>query len=106
MKIGHVIVPSAGMDEQVAFYASLGLAVKFRDGERYAALTDGTTVIGLADESQQPVAGRTMLGIEVDDLDAVAARLSAGEPVAGPHERRIVVRDPAGNPLVLYERLP
>ncbi|QFG24666.1 VOC family protein [Actinomadura sp. WMMB 499] len=106
MKIGHLIVPAAGMEEQVAFYTSLGLAVKFRDGDRYAALTDGTTVIGLADETQQPVAGRTMPGIEVDDLDALAALLSAGEPVTGPHERRLVVRDPAGNPLVLYERLP
>ncbi|TQM69678.1 putative enzyme related to lactoylglutathione lyase [Actinomadura hallensis] len=106
MKIGHVIVPAADLDAQLAFYESLGLTRKFRDGDRYAALTDGETTIGLADESQQPVTGRTVISVEVDDLDAVAGHLSAGEPVTGPHERRVVVTDPCGNPVVLYERLP
>ena len=106
MRIGHVIVPAADLEAQLGFYNALGLTTRFRDGDRYAALTDGETTIGLADESQQPVAGRTMLSVEVDDLDAHAARLSAGEPVTGPHERRVVVADPCGNPVVLYERLP
>ncbi|MBO2447787.1 VOC family protein [Actinomadura barringtoniae] len=101
--MGHVIVPAADLDAQLEFYASLGLTLRFRDGDRYAALTDGTTTIGLADESQQPVPGRMVLSIEVDDLDAFAA---GGEPVTGPHERRLVVTDPGGNPVVLYERLP
>ncbi len=111
MKIGHVIVPAGDLDAQLAFYTSLGLTTKFRDGDRYAALTDGAVTIGLADESQQPVAGQTMLTIEVDDLDAVLAGIGAaagavGAVVVGPHERRAVVIDPAGNPVVLYERLP
>ncbi|SEG86270.1 hypothetical protein SAMN04489712_11938 [Thermomonospora echinospora] len=105
MKIGHVIVPAADVEAQLAFYASLGLTVKFRDGDRYAAITDGRTTIGLADETQQPVAGQTLISIEVDRLDEFVARLPAGEPVTGPHERRVVVTDPCGNPVVLYERL-
>lgn len=105
MKIGHVIVPAADLDAQLEFYTALGLTTRFRDGDRYAAVTDGHATIGLADESQQPVAGRTVVSIQVDDLDAHAERLSAGAPVTGPHERRIVVTDPCGNPVVLYERL-
>lgn len=110
MKIGHVIVPAGDLDSQIAFYTSLGLTVRFRDGDRYAAVTDGAVTVGLADRSQQPVAGRTLLSVEVADLDAciaqlVAAGATVGEPVVGPHERRAVVQDPSGNPLVVYERL-
>ncbi|MBM7517467.1 VOC family protein [Nocardioides nitrophenolicus] len=109
MRIGHVIVPAEDLDAQLAFYGELGLTTRFRDGDRYAAVTDGTVTLGLADETQQPLAGRTMVSIEVDDLDACIARLgaagtAAGDPVVGPHERRVVVTDPSGNPVALYER--
>ncbi|WP_343446500.1 VOC family protein [Micromonospora schwarzwaldensis] len=109
MRIGHVIVPADDLDAQLDFYTRLGLTVRFRDGDRYAAVTDGTVTIGLADASQQPVAGRTLLSVQVDDLDAcvaglVAAGATAAAPVTGPHERRALVVDPGGNPLVVYER--
>ncbi|RIV40568.1 VOC family protein [Micromonospora radicis] len=110
MRIGHLIVPADDLDAQIDFYAGLGLTVKFRDGDRYAALTDGRVTIGLADATQQPVAGRVLLSVEVDDLDAavqrsVEAGATATPAVVGPHERRAVIVDPAGNPVVLYERL-
>ncbi|GGM42483.1 VOC family protein [Dactylosporangium sucinum] len=110
MKIGHIIVPAGDLDAQLDFYGALGLTTRFRDGDRYAAVTDGAVTVGLADASQQPVAGRTVLSIQVDDLDACLARLreagaAAADPVTGPHERRSLVTDPAGNPLVVYERL-
>jgi predicted enzyme related to lactoylglutathione lyase len=111
VKIGHVIVPAADLDAQLTFYEGLGLNTKFRDGDRYAALTDGVVTLGLADESQQPVVGRVLISIEVDDLSACLLRLaqaggSAAEPVVGPHERRATVIDPSGNPVVIYEKLP
>ncbi|MEU1607651.1 VOC family protein [Micromonospora matsumotoense] len=111
MRIGHVIVPADDLDAQLAFYTALGLTVRFRDGDRYAAVTDGTVTVGLADATQQPVAGRTVLSIQVDDLDACVARLvaagaTATDPVTGPHERRALVTDPAGNPLTLYQPHP
>ena len=110
MKIGHIIVPADDMDAQLEFYGRLGLDTKFRDGDRYAALTDGVVTLGLADASQQPVPGRTVVSVEVDDLDDVVAGLRASgtavdDIVVGPHERRVVVTDPAGSPVVLYERL-
>lgn len=105
MKIGHIIVPAGDLDAQLGFYESLGLTTRFRDGDRYAAVTDGATTVGLAGESQQPVAGRTVLTVQVDDLDSCLQSHPSAEPVEGPHERRAVVTDPAGNPVVLYERL-
>ncbi|MEU0554401.1 hypothetical protein [Dactylosporangium sp. NPDC006015] len=104
MKIGHVIVPADALDAQLAFYTALGLTTRFRDGDRYAAVTDGAVTIGLADASQQPVPGRTVLSIQVDDLAALG--YSGDDVVTGPHERRVLVTDPGGNPVVLYERLP
>lgn len=111
MRIGHVIVPADDLDAQLAFYTSLGLTVRFRDGDRYAAVTDGTVTVGLADATQQPVAGRTVLSIQVDDLDACLAELAAAgatvsTPITGPHERRALVTDPTGNPLTLYQPHP
>lgn len=111
MKIGHVIVPAAGLDPQIDFYEALGLTTRFRDGDRYAALTDGVVTLGLADASEQPVPGRVLVSIEVDDLDATLARCvalgaEADEPVLGSHERRALIEDPSGNPVVVYEKLP
>ncbi|MBM7085855.1 VOC family protein [Micromonospora sp. WMMD734] len=111
MRIGHVIVPADDLDAQLAFYTALGLTVRFRDGDRYAAVTDGTVTIGLADAGQQPVAGRTVLSIQVDDLDACLAQLAAvgvtaTTPTTGPHERRALITDPTGNPLTLYQPHP
>lgn len=110
MKIGHVIVPAIDLDAQIAFYERLGLTTRFRDGDRYAAVTDGSTTLGLAEASQQPVAGRVVVSIEVDDLEACVAALAAagttvGERAVGPHERRCLVTDPAGTPVAVYERL-
>ncbi|GAB3834541.1 VOC family protein [Dactylosporangium cerinum] len=103
MKIGHIIVPAASLDEQLAFYTHLGLTIRFRDGDRYAAVTDGAVTIGLADASQQPVP-QTVLSIQVDDLAALG--YTGEDVVTGPHERRVLITDPGGNPVVLYERLP
>jgi predicted enzyme related to lactoylglutathione lyase len=110
MRIGHIIVPADDLDAQLAFYAALGLTTRFRDGDRYAAVTDGTVTLGLADASQQPVPGSTVVSVQVDDLDGcltalAAAGVTASEPVTGPHERRAVVTDPAGNPVAIYQRL-
>lgn len=108
MKIGHIIVPAGDLDAQVAFYTALGLTLRFRDGDRYAALTDGTTTIALADASQQPVPGAVVVSIAVDDLDVFLSGFDgeAGEVVEGPHERSALVRDAAGNAVVVYAKKP
>jgi predicted enzyme related to lactoylglutathione lyase len=109
MKIGHVIVPADDLESQVDFYTDLGLTLRFRDEDRYAAVTDGVTTVGLAGAPEQPVSGRTMLSIQVDDLEATLRRLDDrgtphGPPVHSDHEIRSVATDPGGNALVIYER--
>jgi catechol 2,3-dioxygenase-like lactoylglutathione lyase family enzyme len=111
VRIGHVVVPADEIEAQVGFYTGLGLSLRFRDGDRYAAVSDGVATIGLAGTTEQPVAGRTVVALEVEDLEATLARLDAQEvphglPEVGPHELRTVVTDPGGNPVVLYERRP
>lgn len=111
MKIGHVVVPTDDLDVQLGFYELLGLSIRFRDGDRYAAVTDGSVTLGLADESQQPSRGQVVVSFEVDDLDSCLARLATagwvpGEITVGPHERRSLVLDPSGNPIAVYEKRP
>ena len=111
MKIGHVIVPVADVGAATAFYVDqLGLALRFRDGDRYAAVGDGTVTLGLAAPDEQPADGRIALSFQVESLDAFLAAWSsdghrAGEVIEGGHERRVTLSDPFGNPFVVHERI-
>lgn len=109
VKLGHVIVPAGDLDAASSFWADrLGLEVRFRDGDRYAAVTDGRTTLGLATLSEQPVPGVVAVSVQVTGLDELvgawrADGIDVGEVAEGPHERRVLVRDPAGNLVVVYE---
>lgn len=109
VKLGHVIVPAADLDAASAFWVDrLGLELRFRDGDRYAAVTDGRTTLGLAAPEEQPAPGLVAVSVQVTGLDDLLASwaadgLAVGEVVEGPHERRVIVRDPAGSPVVVYE---
>jgi catechol 2,3-dioxygenase-like lactoylglutathione lyase family enzyme len=61
-------------------------------------------------DGRQPVPGGwNRIVVEVDDLDEVVARLRAAgtgfrnEPISGPGGRQVLVEDPAGNPIELFE---
>ncbi len=111
VKAGHVIVPAGDLDAVTAFYTErLGLSLRFRDGDRYAAVTDGSVTLGLAAPAEQPDPGRVVPSFEVYGIDELvtswrADGLEVGDPFDGAHERRAVVRDPGGNLVVVYERL-
>lgn len=111
MKIGQLIVPVTEIETALAFYGDeLGLELKFRDGDRYAAVHDGNSTVALAGPGQQP-AETIAIGMKVADVDAIASRLRAagvtvGDVQRGAHELRVSVSDPFGNPLVLYGPLP
>lgn len=110
MKLGHVIVPVDDMDAATAFYVDrLGLDLRFRDVERYAAVSDGSVALGLAAPEEQPAAGQIALSVQVDSLAEFLAGwtadgLAAGEVTEGGHERRVTLQDPFGNSIVVYER--
>jgi predicted enzyme related to lactoylglutathione lyase len=107
-KLGMVLYPVEDLDKALAFYQqALGLALKFRDGDRFCALDAGGATLALATGDER-VSSAPCASLKVDDVDDVVARLSAAGATIerpaedGPHERRAVLRDPAGNPLVIY----
>ncbi len=107
-KVGMVIHPVDDLDAAEAFYRDgLGLEPMFRDGDRFAALRAGDVTVALA-AGDEILADRATVSYKVDDIEgAVAALEAAGARVEraveeGPHERRAVLRDPAGNPFVVY----
>ncbi|WP_342775976.1 VOC family protein [Nonomuraea mesophila] len=107
MKLGNVLIPVADLDEAIAFY---GLPVKFRDGDRFAALDGGGVTVALAGPAEHVTASAAP-SYKVDDVTRAVRELTGrGAEVVraaedGPHERRAVLRDPSGNVFVLYSPL-
>jgi catechol 2,3-dioxygenase-like lactoylglutathione lyase family enzyme len=109
------------VDASVAFYRDhLGFALEQQYGPAMAILRreDLTLwVAGPAASASQPMpdgrqpqpGGWNRLVLEVDDLDAMVARLRGGgvpmrnEVVSGPGGRQILCDDPSGNPFELFE---
>ncbi|MCR6032522.1 VOC family protein [Nocardioides sp. zg-579] len=110
--IRQVILSTEDLDASIRFYESLGYTLRFRDGERYAALDGGAVTLALATASDHPLPGSVVVGIKTEDVDTAARAVEAagGQVVQGPadgaHERRAVVRDSQGNGLVFYSPLP
>ncbi|GAA3444990.1 VOC family protein [Planomonospora venezuelensis] len=108
-KLGNVLVPVDDLEAAIAFYSgALGLAVRFRDGDRFAALDGGGATVALVSAAEQVAGAATAPSYKVGDV-ALAVRELAGagaevvrEPETGPHEIRAVLRDPSGNAFVLY----
>ena len=109
------------VDRSVAFYVErLGFTLEQQMGPAFARVARGDTTLwlsGPASSAARPMPdGRTpepggwnRFVIEVEDLDAtVAALRAAGAPfrndiVSGPGGRQIVVDDPDGNAIELFE---
>ena len=108
------------VDAALPFYAALGFrqvdrwgppfAIVERDGLALWLAGPGTSAQRPMPDGAQPVPGGwNRLVIEVDDLDATIATLrGAGarfrnEPIAGPGGRQVLVEDPSGNPVELFE---
>lgn len=111
-KIGNVFYRVRDMDAAIRFYQDvLGLSLKFRDGNHWAAFdVAGATLALDGDEAPEGGRGGATVSLRVDDLDAFAGQLKArgaetGSIQAGAHERRLELRDPSGNVLVAYQPL-
>ncbi|HEY9104725.1 VOC family protein [Chitinimonas sp.] len=108
------------VDIALPFYQSLGFELSDRWGPPFAILTrDGLALwlSGPGSSASKPLAngqvpesgGWNRLVIEVDELDAAIAKLKAhgarlrSEPVHGPGGRQVLVDDPSGNPVELFE---
>ena len=111
-EVRMIILSTDDIDESIQFYSeTLGMPLKFRDGDHFAALDGGPVTIALAAAVDHPIQGQVVIGIKTADVDAAAKAVEAsgGGIVKGPyddaHERRAVVYDNKGNGLVFYSPL-
>ena len=109
------------VDRAIEFYVRLlGFTLDQQMGAAFARVTRGDLTLWLSGptssaarpmpDGRQPIAGGwNRFVVEVDDIDAsVAALRTSGatfrnEVVSGPGGRQVVVDDPDGNPIELFE---
>lgn len=113
LRLGHILLPVDDMEGALGFYTGvLGLPLRFRDGDRYAALDVGGGTLALLDPSEQAAPGEVAIGLKVRDVEAVHGSLvGAGVEIVRPladtaHERSFAFRAPNGTVLVVYSSLP
>lgn len=111
MTVQNIIpmLPSDDLARDVAVWSALlGAPPTFVDGDRWAQFDIAGKRLALAGTDQ--VADKAGVMLKVDDLAAAADRaraagLRVGEEQAGAHERRCLVLDGQGSPIVLYAPL-
>ena len=108
------------VDASIAFYEALGFELADRWGPPFAIVALGDLSLWLsgpgtsaskplADGSKPSPGGWNRLVIEVEDLDATIAALKKqaatfrSDPIKGPGGRQVLVDDPSGNPIELFE---
>ena len=108
------------VDASLPFYRAIGFRLTDRWGPPFAIVKGkglslwlsgpGTSARKtLKDGSEPRPGGWNRLVIEVKDLDTTIARLEASgarfrsTPVKGPGGRQVLVEDPSGNPIELFE---
>ena len=108
------------VDATLPFYRSLGFRLADRWGPPFAIVKrkdlslwlsgPGTSASKKLKDGSVPVPGGwNRLVIEVDNLDETIAKLEAAgarfrsRPVKGPGGRQVLVEDPSGNPVELFE---
>ncbi|MEZ4653001.1 MAG: VOC family protein [Candidatus Eisenbacteria bacterium] len=108
------------VDASLEFYAALGFEMVDRWGPPFAIVQrddlaiwlsgPGTSAAKPLPDGSKPVPGGwNRLVIEVSDLDATLEALRAknahlrSEPISGPGGRQVLVDDPSGNPIEIFE---
>ena len=108
------------VDESIAFYETLGFEVSERWGPPFAILQKddlhlwisgpGTSAAKQTAKGETPVPGGwNRIVIAIDELDEVVLALRESghrfrtEPIVGPGGRQVLIEDPSGNPIELFE---
>ena len=112
-KVSNVYYVVPDMDAAVAFYRdTLGLTVKFQDGDKWTQFDVGGTQVAIATPAPgqvQPGSNATVV-LQVDDLAGTRAALTArgitvSETIGmGDHGSFFTCRDPAGNVVQFFAR--
>jgi predicted enzyme related to lactoylglutathione lyase len=110
MKAHTLLYPVDALDPAIRFFRdALGLPLRFRDGERYAAFDVGGLVLGLAAGAER-IVPEPALAFRAEAIEpAIARLLAAGATLQqatapGPHELRAVLHAPGGRPLIVSAR--
>jgi catechol 2,3-dioxygenase-like lactoylglutathione lyase family enzyme len=108
------------VDASLPFYKALGFKLADRWGPPFAIVKSKSLSIWLSGpgtsarkklkngDIPQP-GGWNRLVLEVKDLEATVTKLSAlgvkfrGKPISGPGGKQVLVEDPSGNPIELFE---
>jgi catechol 2,3-dioxygenase-like lactoylglutathione lyase family enzyme len=111
------------VDESLPFYRALGFKLADRWGPPFAVVKGKGFTLWLsgpgtsarkrlpAGAMPQP-GGWNRLVIQVDDIEATVAKLQAtgarfrSRPIKGPGGKQVLVEDPSGNPIELFEPRP
>ncbi len=113
-RIGNVFYVVENIDSALDFYEhKLGLPLKFRDGDRWAALDVAGATLALAsaeDAGAAPGSG-AVVSLRVSAIAPWMREASRRGVVTGPlmnsaHEQSLRLTDPDGNRLVVYAPAP
>lgn len=108
------------VDAALPFYIALGFKLADRWGPPFAVIERDELQLwlsGPATSASKPMpdgakpepGGWNRIVIGVDDIDATVATLKASgtkfrnEPISGPGGRQVLVEDPSGNPIEIFE---
>jgi catechol 2,3-dioxygenase-like lactoylglutathione lyase family enzyme len=108
------------VDAALPFYEALGFTLADRWGPPFAIVERGDLAVWLSgpgtsaakpmpDGAKPEPGGWNRIVIGVDDIDATVAALKAtgtrfrNEPISGPGGKQVLVEDPSGNPVELFE---
>lgn len=111
-KLQNAYYVTRNMDRAVAFYTeTLGLPMKFQDGENWAQFDAGGVNFSLSSPDEGgPVDAGAVVIFEVDDISVFAQRLTqAGAEIVaqrdmGGHGQSLSFRDPDGHLVQLFQR--
>jgi catechol 2,3-dioxygenase-like lactoylglutathione lyase family enzyme len=113
VKVSSVYYVVGDMDRALGLFRdTLGLKLKFQDGDKWAQFDVNGTQVAVATPApgQVPPGGGATLVLEVKDLDAARAELAdkglrPSDIVSmGSHGRFFTVKDADGNPLQFFAR--
>jgi len=112
-RLSKLLLDAADLAGLVAFYRDcLGLSLNFQDGDRYAEFEKCHVGFAVTSGEESTGSSGLVMAFAVEDLEVVAGSVAAmggdilSDSEHGPHERRMLVADPDGRPIVLYQRLP
>ncbi len=109
--VSFLVLYARNMSETVAFYTSLGLTFQSEQhgaGPKHYCCQLDALALEIYPSEGGHIAGSATVGIEVDDLDSLKSPLNdiAAQIVPFENGRRVIVKDPDGRNVFVFETEP